>query len=434
MARPRRHRYLGCDGVIKAVYLKDGNDAKLRSVGSLCLGCQTFVPHEEPMQQIPDLKIPDPVPGWRTAISAIKDDVTRLCPERVVYEGFGEIVRGRPELLRSYNPFLAYVQRWYATSAVMAIRRQTDSESRGASLRSLLEDIAEKAAQYDYATYLELYRQRGYDDEMSDNLARGFWKEVGSGERLDASKVRADLAALDELASDVRRHANREIVHQSKNLESDFKLTFNDLHLCIDGIERLTKKYVALLTGASYVTLVPVDMTDWTQIFAFAWRGTSNDVDAPYKVGDDGVPYDALPPRREYAVTQPCLAVSFERPIKRAAGVFLGYVVSNIGVGAARRVRMFLPCMNNVACEEPIGPGNAIAGEFRYDTSRAFTEHMKPPCQVVVEYEDVNGNLYRQYANVRQPMHGDIQGFSTDEFGIPYRVSKRTVQEPDFAA
>jgi hypothetical protein len=57
---------------------------------------------------------------------------------------------------------------------------------------------------------------------------------------------------------------------------------------------------------------------------------------------------------------------------------------------------------------------------------------MKPPVQAIVEFADVHGNVYRQYADVDAAMkwHDLPAEYETTQFGHPYPVSRRII-EPD---
>jgi len=188
------------------------------------------------------------------------------------------------------------------------------------------------------------------------------------------------------------------------------------------GIERLVNEIVRVVRPESQRAIDQAESGD-VDVVPPA-RAT------PYVIGQPGVPYDALPAQNYLSLFQPCLVVTFESPQKQGEMVTISWVVKNIGNGAARKVALFLPGLTIDELPVEVEKGTpGVRRTIRYDRAKAFRELIKWPAQTVVEFEDIAGNLYRQYAHINQPaVHGeDYNGYRVLELGMPYLVSERIV-------
>jgi hypothetical protein len=154
---------------------------------------------------------------------------------------------------------------------------------------------------------------------------------------------------------------------------------------------------------------------------------------APYKIGDPGAPQDALPWQPFFSGQQPCLDLRFGEPqsvdIGSTTRWSLSCAVTNVGVGAARTVRLFLPYVT-VFAAQLIERDKTVPLSLFVDDRVAFWKPIRP-MQTVFEYEDVSGILYRQYGTMHQEATpgGAIYKFSLFELGKPFRVKNRIVDD-----
>jgi len=142
-------------------------------------------------------------------------------------------------------------------------------------------------------------------------------------------------------------------------------------------------------------------------------------------------PTDALDQPIELQAYQPRLHIDMGAPQSVNARFHLSWAVKNVGLGTAFRTRIFLPGLTTDAIETPLESGAApINRGTMYEDKVAFSELMKPPVQVVIEFEDHAGNVYRQYGKVAQtPVpSGAFYGYSVEDIGRPYKVESRIVR------
>lgn len=153
---------------------------------------------------------------------------------------------------------------------------------------------------------------------------------------------------------------------------------------------------------------------------------------SPFSPGTHDAPYDALPEQPHLASFRPHIEIAWYEPSRKDGHPFIGWTLTNTGAGDARDVNVFLPGIASYAT------GALAVGEKRDETRRfddryAYHEIMKPPIQAIVEFADVHGNVYREYANVNASFkfRDTTADYTTTAFGHAYPVSGRIVQ-PDF--
>lgn len=65
---------------------------------------------------------------------------------------------------------------------------------------------------------------------------------------------------------------------------------------------------------------------------------------------------------------------------------------------------------------------------LRIDESPAFREYVKSFYKAVFEFEDVAGNLYRQYGDVNQSGDPGFSNCWVENIGRPYLVAQRIIK------
>jgi hypothetical protein len=102
-----------------------------------------------------------------------------------------------------------------------------------------------------------------------------------------------------------------------------------------------------------------------------------------------------------------------------------------VGAGDAREVSVFLPGIASYDAGA-LAVGESKEERRRFDDRYAYHEIMKPPIQAIVEFADIHGNVYREYANVTASFkwRDNPADYETTAFGHAYPVSGRIVQ-PD---
>jgi TIR domain len=143
------------------------------------------------------------------------------------------------------------------------------------------------------------------------------------------------------------------------------------------------------------------------------------------------VPFDALPDQPHLLAVRPLIQIAWYEPEERNGHPTIAWRLSNVGVGEARDVAVFLPGIAAYAAGV-LAVAESKDERRRFDDRYAYYEIMKPPIQAIVEFADVHGNVYREYAEVKASfkLHDDPAKYVTTMFGSPYPVSRRIVQ-PD---
>jgi hypothetical protein len=142
-------------------------------------------------------------------------------------------------------------------------------------------------------------------------------------------------------------------------------------------------------------------------------------------------PFDALPDQPHLLAVRPLIEIGWYEPDVRDGHPSIAWTLSNVGAGEARDVAVFLPGIASYAAGA-LAIGETKTERRRFDNRYAYYQIMKPPVQAIVEFADVHGNVYREYANVEasSKWHGGPADYTTTAFGSAYPVSGRIVQ-PD---
>lgn len=143
-------------------------------------------------------------------------------------------------------------------------------------------------------------------------------------------------------------------------------------------------------------------------------------------------PFDSLPITEEMRRAMPSLHLQFGRILVDPRGFFIAWKVVNIGVGTAKRVRVFIPVLGVDEIGNPLQPGESI---IRKRSFPPRFPHLKPSEGVsTLEYEDFAGRQYRQYSRLTQYHVGgdkypNLYGLRSSETSQPFRVSRASLAE-----
>lgn len=140
-------------------------------------------------------------------------------------------------------------------------------------------------------------------------------------------------------------------------------------------------------------------------------------------------PSDALPEQTHLLAFRPCLYIEFGAPHTADGKFYLSWTVRNIGLGVARKIKLFMPGLMTDTLDRPIEATSEARRGTLFEDKRAFSGLMKPPVHLIAEFEDYAGNLYRQYGNVVQssPPSGAFYMYGVEELDRPYLVAARIV-------
>jgi len=215
---------------------------------------------------------------WQQWIARIQDQLFRLMTYRSFNADYERIVNDNPRLDKGNN-YLVYFRAVYGDFAAMAIRRQARGHKDSVSLRGLLDDVALNPTILSKTWLRDFYATPGptgirYDRRMSDHLADMTYERYAdaSGSVMDPAKIEADIACLVGGTDDVVTYADRAIAHDEKGgPKLDSPMTYDKIDSAIKVVEETAKHYVALLTGAGFLTFTPVDQNDSIDVFRQPW-------------------------------------------------------------------------------------------------------------------------------------------------------------------
>lgn len=218
---------------------------------------------------------------WQREIHRIQNAATRVLDYRRWNRVYEQIVAAN-SLLRPGIPVLDYFRNIYGDYAVMAIRRLCRPQKDSVSLLGLLNDLEENASLITRAWTQELYHQPTpggtvYPDDFANMLAdSGFGPFAdATGDSLDPAIVHADIERLESAAKEILSHSDRVVAHDDRR-GPEVEANFDHLNTAIDAIEEITKRYILLLTGASMLSMTPIDTTNALSVFKFPWIDPRN--------------------------------------------------------------------------------------------------------------------------------------------------------------
>lgn len=204
---------------------------------------------------------------WDKWLSTIYDDVQQLLVNRHIVREVQEIIRSNPSI-QSDDTFYGTMWLCYATTAVIGIRRQLDTDMDSVSFARLLSEIQNRAEVLSRQRYVALYLGSTVGTDYADEE---FDKFAGArGPHVDPAGVGNDLLTLNQKGQKVREFTNKRIAHHDK---AEFKNipTFAEVDECLDYLESLLTKYVALFRAEVLMQVVPDWQYDWKEVFRRPW-------------------------------------------------------------------------------------------------------------------------------------------------------------------
>ena len=197
---------------------------------------------------------------WRQWLSTIDQDITTVFLFRATWLTVGRIVRANNDIRPSH--FFAYQASIYGTSQALALRRLTDERRDVVSLARLVKDVRNHATEVTREWWLAL--QPGA--EVSD--FRQF--TTTSMNHFDPAIADEDLKRLRQAVAPVKKYVDHHLAHHDRDPTKAIP-TFGDIHLALDTVGAVFRRYYALLTGADRPIMVPVPQPGWHLPFTVPW-------------------------------------------------------------------------------------------------------------------------------------------------------------------
>jgi len=203
---------------------------------------------------------------WLKWMDLIKDDLQGMLNSQQICQNFEDVVNNNLEHIKANNgpTFCDFVRKNYAITAAACIRRHKMIEEDSISLMKLLDQIKKCANQFTYKFYLEMYPLNPKDpDEWQKRTFESFSKDkIVISEEL----IEQDMKEIKAITGKVGDFVDRFIAHLDKRgLEE--KITYSDLNESLELFNKLTCKYLTLISSSGYFTLTPTFQFDWERIF-----------------------------------------------------------------------------------------------------------------------------------------------------------------------
>jgi AbiU2 len=210
---------------------------------------------------------------WQEWIERIYDETITLFAYRSFYRGIAEMTQTNDEIPAS--SFFDAQGAWYATTQVIAVRRQTDTDRRAVSLARLLTNMkanptvmtrARFAAMFIDDTDSEIRREISvhHANDQYDRFA-------GTGnDTISPERYQQDLDRFLKLATPIKQYVDRLVAHNDQR-ELTSLPTYEDLNAAIDLLAEFLNKYMVHLKATGVPDADPVHQADWRAAFRVAW-------------------------------------------------------------------------------------------------------------------------------------------------------------------
>ncbi|OGF51374.1 MAG: hypothetical protein A2044_05650 [Candidatus Firestonebacteria bacterium GWA2_43_8] len=184
---------------------------------------------------------------WKKWIEEIRTDLQNTLINRHIFKRTQEILKANTELTgpSDFNVFLA---KNYIAGASMGARRHIKSGDGSISLMGLLEDIRDNC----------------------EIEASALFKSIKRDE------VEKDIVELGAISKKIEDFADKRIAHLDPR-ELKGAPTFGELHVCMDHMADLFKKYLLIIAGVDYIQIEPAMQYSWEEIFTKPWKKQEDD-------------------------------------------------------------------------------------------------------------------------------------------------------------
>ncbi|MGY6216963.1 hypothetical protein ACW73L_17540 [Methylolobus aquaticus] len=203
---------------------------------------------------------------WIRWLDVLKEEIQLLVISKHIFWSVQELIRDNPNI-QIGSDFYNFLGNWYIAYSVMGVRRQLKVDAQSISFARLLTEMAEHPQVLSRAYYKSLYAGSIVED-MAD---KHFDRLCGGGEpHLRAATVQAELAELRRVAASCEELADRRIAHRDKRRMKKLP-KFHELDACIEYLDKLYVRYLALLHAQPMDSLMPTYQYDWKEIFRVPW-------------------------------------------------------------------------------------------------------------------------------------------------------------------
>lgn len=197
-------------------------------------------------------------------LGRLHDDVVNLAMDEFVFWHVQHIIEQNAEL-HVPSEFYSWIGRMYVAGMSMAIRRQTDDDSRTESFVRFLSRLKGGVGLISRTRYRRFYPkdQLGYADDVYDRFA-GRGNQHPLPQRLDR-----EIRTLRRLSRNVVAWADQVVAHRDRT-PPQIVPTFGEVRPVIRYLERLIQRYYQLFRAVHWDPEVTI-VYDWEKPFRVAW-------------------------------------------------------------------------------------------------------------------------------------------------------------------
>jgi len=202
---------------------------------------------------------------WLKWIDVIKHDLENALLYQQICRYFEDVYNKNLAHIKANKgaTFCDFIRNCYAITAASCIRRQIMYEDKSISLMKLILQMRDYSGQFTYKFYLHMYPLKPNDHEWQ-RLTFGNFSE--DGKILSRKVIEHDIKKIEQIARKVSNYVDRAIAHLDKRGISE-KVTYGEISESLAILNKLTCKYLALISSAGYVDLTPTIQYDWEKIF-----------------------------------------------------------------------------------------------------------------------------------------------------------------------
>ena len=205
---------------------------------------------------------------WVRCLDIIKKDVTSLSVSRHIFWAVQEMIEANRKIQLA-STFYKWMGSAYGVYQSIGLRRQVDPRRGTISFRALLEEIARQPAVISRKRYVALYRNPVHREEVAD---QHFDKFAGVGQpHVNRAMVKEDRDQLIRKIEGMKDYVDTRIAHYDPQRGPTSLPTYGDLDDCLDLVEALLIKYLAVLRAEAHLDILPTWQYDWKQIFRHPW-------------------------------------------------------------------------------------------------------------------------------------------------------------------
>ena len=204
---------------------------------------------------------------WNQWLEIIRIDVTNLSVSRHIFWEVQNIIKANAKIQLA-SSFYEWMGPAYAVFQSVGLRRLVDSRKDTVSFRRLLAEIARQPGVISRERYVALYEDSVIRKRIAD---RAFDKFAGPGKpHIDPGMVRKDHDQLIRKIEGMKDYVDKRVAHFAER-EPTRLPTYGDIDDCLDFVEALLKKYLAVLRAEAHLEILPTWQYDWKQIFRYPW-------------------------------------------------------------------------------------------------------------------------------------------------------------------